>query len=301
MTKGDFSSWMDQRERTGGADDDGADEGTSFFGVSVPASLTLAGFRGQLSSIHENFSNQLQELSGTLPEAGPLSAAFRQRVTHAIYLLFAAAGFGVLAVFVGLPTLILRPAKFVICMTLSTLCLAGSVIVLQTPSVFVANLVKGASVFKGSSAASSHHDSPLFCCIAGGPAQAAPVVLLLTSLVGTAYVTVVVHRYLAVLAAGALQVMFAFLAPSSSSSLFIVSSPHLLFAGPLTPLLLSLSLSSGAQLLAMLYYLSSFVPGGTKGVEVLLKMGLAVLRTALAPCCFVAKKSEQGLLKTLTS
>jgi hypothetical protein len=51
----------------------------------------------------------------------------------------------------------------------------------------------------------------------------------------------------------------------------------------------------------MLYYLSSFVPGGTKGVEVLLKMGLAVLRTALAPCCFVAKKSVQGLLKTLTS
>lgn len=54
-------------------------------------------------------------------------------------------------------------------------------------------------------------------------------------------------------------------------------------------------------MLAMLYYLSSFVPGGTKGVEVLLKMGLAVLRTALAPCCFVAKKSVQGLLKTLTS
>jgi hypothetical protein len=59
---------------------------------------------------------------------------------------------------------------------------------------------------------------PFFRSIAGGPAQAAPVVLLLTSLVGTAYVTVVVHRYLAVLAAGALQVAFAFLAPSSSSS-----------------------------------------------------------------------------------
>lgn len=144
MAKGDFSSWVEQRER---ADEEGGEssEGTSFLGVNLPASLSLAGFRGQLSSVHENFSNQLQELSGTLPEAGPLSAAFRQRVTHAIYLLFAAAAFAVLAVFVGLPTLILRPAKFVICMTLSTLCLAGSVIVLQKPSVFVANLIKGDS------------------------------------------------------------------------------------------------------------------------------------------------------------
>lgn len=56
-----------------------------------------------------------------------------------------------------------------------------------------------------------------------------------------------------------------------------------------------------SQMLAMLYYLSSFVPGGTKGVEVLLKMGLAVLRTALAPCLFVAKTSAQGLFRTLTS
>ena len=189
MTKGDFANWVDQRERG----ENGEEETSSFF-------PTLASLNpmASIGAIQENFANQLQELSGSLPEAGPLSAAFRQRASHAIYLLFAAAGFGVLAVFIGLPTLILRPAKFVICMTLSTLCLAGSVIVLQKPSVFIANLVKG------------------------GPSQAAPVVVLLVSLLCTTYVTVFIHKYLAVLFAGALQ------------------------------------------LLCMVYYLASFVPGGTQ-------------------------------------
>ena len=192
MTKGDFANWVDQRERGENGDDE--ETASSSFLPSLSSLNPMA----SIGAIQENFSNQLQELSGSLPEAGPLSAAFRQRASHAIYLLFAAVGFGILAVFIGLPTLILRPAKFVICMTLSTLCLAGSVIVLQKPSVFLSNLVKG------------------------GPTQAAPVVVLLISLLATTYVTIFIHKYLAVLFAGAMQ------------------------------------------LLCMVYYLASFVPGGTQ-------------------------------------
>ena len=192
MTKGDFANWVDQRERGENGDDE--ESASSSFLPSLSSLNPMA----SIGAIQENFSNQLQELSGSLPEAGPLSAAFRQRASHAIYLLFAAVGFGILAVFIGLPTLILRPAKFVICMTLSTLCLAGSVIVLQKPSVFLTNLVKG------------------------GPTQAAPVVVLLISLLATTYVTIFIHKYLAVLFAGAMQ------------------------------------------LLCMVYYLASFVPGGTQ-------------------------------------
>lgn len=229
MTKGDFANWVDQRERTENGEDD--DASTSFMGQMAQFNVLA-----QMGSIQENFSNQLQELSGSLPGAdGPLSSAFRQRLTHAIYLLFTAVVFGLLAVFVGLPTLILRPAKFVICMTLSTLCLAGSVIVLQKPSTFLTNVIKG------------------------GPTQSAPVVALLVSLLATTYVTIFIHKYLAVLFMG------------------------------------------GVQALCMVYYLASFVPGGSKGVLVLGKMGFAVLKTAATPCLFVVRKAVGGCIRTLTS
>ena len=175
MTKGDFANWVNQRERAENGEED--DSSTSLMGQIAQFNVMA-----QMGSIQENFSNQLQELGGSLPGAdGPLSSAFRQRLTHAIYLLFAAVAFGLLAVFIGLPTLILRPAKFVICMTLSTLCLAGSVIVLQKPSTFMSNLIKG------------------------GPTQSAPVVALLLSLLATTYVTIFVHKYLAVLFMGGVQ------------------------------------------------------------------------------------------------
>jgi hypothetical protein len=44
---------------------------------------------------------------------GPLSAAFRARVTYAVYLIIAAVGFLILGIIIGIPTLILKPAKFV--------------------------------------------------------------------------------------------------------------------------------------------------------------------------------------------
>eukprot|EP01041_Mallomonas_annulata_P000338 gene338-605_t len=138
---------------------------------------------GQVQSIQDSFTSQLQELSGSLPDAGPLSAGFRKRIKYSIYLLFGAAIFAALAIVIGIPTIVLRPSKFVICITLSTILAASSVIVMQKPSVFFGNLLKG------------------------GPVKAAPmIVLILTSLL-TIYLTIFVHKYLVVIAAAGIQVL----------------------------------------------------------------------------------------------
>jgi hypothetical protein len=190
---------------------------------------------GQLGAIQDNFTNQLSELSGNLPDAGPLSAAFRKRVKHSMYLLFASITFGALAIVVGLPTLVLRPSKFVICMSLSTLCGAGSVIVLQKPTTFLSSLLND------------------------GPSKSLPVVLLLVSMVVTIYVAVFIHKYVFVVVAG------------------------------------------GAQIGCMLFYLASFIPGGSRGLQVLLRMGYAIIKTALTPCFFVAKKAVGSFVRTVMS
>lgn len=223
MSKGNhFSSWVDQQRNAELVVDE--EEGGS----------SSSSFLGQLSAIQDSFTNQMSELSGSLADA-PLSAAFRARVTHSIYLLGISVIFGLLAIFIGLPTLILRPAKFVICITLCTLSAAGSVIILQKPAVFFSGLLKN------------------------GVMNALPVILLFTSMIFTIYCTVFIHRYLVILFAG------------------------------------------GVQLLCMAFYLASFIPGGSRGLIVLLKMGYAVLSTAMKPCVFVVKKSIASLLRTVMS
>lgn len=167
-SNGSFSAWLAQSQQ---AAQDPQDQEKS------------EGMLGQLGSIRDSFATQLEGLTGNLPEAGPLSAAFRERLTLAIYLLLAAVGFAALAFFVGLPTLMLRPSKFVLCLSLATLCAAGSVIVLQKPSVFIASLVSG------------------------GWANAMPVCVLIAAQLITIYVTVFVHRYTMVLLAAGLQVL----------------------------------------------------------------------------------------------
>lgn len=221
MSKGsNFSSWVEQQRNAESAADEEDGNSPSIF--------------GQLSAIQDSFTNQLSELSGSLPDA-PLSASFRLRVTHSIYLIGVSLVFGVLGIVVGLPTLVLRPAKFVICMTLCTLSAAGSVVVLQKPSVFLYNLLNG------------------------GVRNAIPVALLFLSLLFTVYATIFIHKYIIVIFAG------------------------------------------GIQMLCMVFYLASFIPGGSRGLMVLLKMGYAVIRTAITPCVFVAKKSVASLTRTLMS
>eukprot|EP01033_Poteriospumella_lacustris_P017739 gene17739-12707_t len=149
----------------------------------------------QVWGLQDSMISQLQGFAQSLPEAGPLSESFRVRLTQAIYLLLGAAVFGVLTVIIGLPTLLVRPSKFVLCMTLTTGLAAGSVVVLQKPSVFFAKLM---------------------------------------SELVTVYVTIFVHKYVLILAC------------------------------------------AGLQLLALLYYLSCFIPGGAAGLQLILRMSFTI-------------------------
>jgi hypothetical protein len=216
-----FSDWLEKQKAAERGENNPPEQQVSIF--------------SRLTSIQDSFTNQLQELSGSLPEAGPLSASFRARITNAIYLFIASGVFAVLAVVIGVPTLVVRPIKFVLCMTISTLLAAASVVVMQTPSVFVSNI------------------------FAGGVTAALPVVLLLLSLLFTLYVTIFVHRYLSILFAGALQAI------------------------------------------CMLYYLASFIPGGTQGVMVLLRTTYAVALTAATPIYYMAKSAVIAILSKLCS
>lgn len=164
-----FTAWLEEKNNESDTENN-EDEGES--------SLSLL---GQVYSIQETLTSQMQELSGSLPDAGPLSAGFRKRLRYSIYLLFASAIFLALALLIGLPTLILKPSKFVICITLSTILAAASVIVLQKPSVFLSNLIKS------------------------GVVKALPVILLLTTSLGTIYITVFIHRYIFVILAACIQ------------------------------------------------------------------------------------------------
>jgi hypothetical protein len=157
----------------------------------------------QFGAIQDSFTNQLQEMSGVLPEAGAMSSAFRARMVQAIYLLAASGAFALLTVFVGLPTLLVRPTKFVICLSLSTLLAASSVVVMQKPSVFMAGLV------------------------AGGVEKSGPVALLAMSMLFTLYISIFVHRYMAVIFAAGVQLLcllfyLAFFIPGGTAGVVVL-------------------------------------------------------------------------------
>lgn len=222
-----FKDWMEEQKRL---EENGG-------GLDVESQSTTFLLIGQsMNHIGDSVTSQFQELSGMLPtEAGPLSAAFRQRMIYSIYLLIASAGFGTFAFFVGLPTLIVRPAKFVVLMTLSTVCATSSVIVMQKPSVFFSNLINS------------------------GPDKFIPVALIFISMIFTLYVSIFIHKYVLVIFAAVLQVF------------------------------------------AMLYYLSSFVPGGTNGLIVLLKTGSQIVYTMLLPVRICCRQGIRSAAKSLFS
>jgi hypothetical protein len=171
-----FSNWVDQQRA--------AEEGKPLVedGSQEESWYSIGGISKQLTSLQDNVSNQLQELSGQIPEAGPLSAAFRARVTNAMYLLIASVVFLLLAIFIGIPTIVFRPSKFVVLLSLSTLCAAGTVIVMQTPSVFLSSL------------------------FSGGVTNSIPVISLLASVIFTLYATIFIHRFLLTILCGVVQV-----------------------------------------------------------------------------------------------
>lgn len=213
-----FSSWLDAQKHDGEKEQE------------PEPSMWM-----QLGSIQESFVGQLQDLAGSLPDAGPLSSAYRTRLLHAIYLLGAAIAFAILTVVIGIPTLVLRPSKFVLCLTLTTVFAASSVIVMQRPSVFISEL------------------------FAGGINRVLPVGLLAFSTLFTFYSTIFVHRYIVTLAAGAVQTA------------------------------------------CLLFYLASFIPGGTKGLLVILRMLYTIVYTASKPFLFILQKIIQQIIRSLCS
>ena len=219
---GNFSAWMEEKQRLTDGEEDPADgEQLSYF--------------GKLFSIQEELASQMEGLSGSLPDGGPMSAAFRERVKNAVYLLLGATFFAVMAVLVGIPTILLKPSKFVTCVSLSTLCTIGAVAVMQKPAVFVQ------SIFKN------------------GVANALPMLCLVTSLIGTIYIVVFKRSYILTMIALAIQT------------------------------------------LSMLWFIASFIPGGNKGLQVLLKMGYLLIKTALNPLIFICRKGIETFISRLMS
>lgn len=216
-----FGSWVDKKNAEKDIEN----------GKVVPEVAENVSLLGQLSFIQDGFYDQMTELSGGMPD----TAEFRARLTNAMYLLLASIVFFLLAIFVGIPTIILKPSKFVLCMTLASLLCVASVAVLQKPDVFLSNL----------------HD-------AGASRMSAVGGLVLSSLT-TMYLTVFVKRYVVVLTAAGVQIFF------------------------------------------ILYFLASFIPGGTTGLRVLLKTIYVFVKTALRPLTFVCSRAISSFVSSLFS
>jgi hypothetical protein len=218
--QGSFSDWVNRKNEEANEKEE-CDEDDSLL--------------SQISSIQDSFTSQFQELSGTLPDSGPLSAAFRSRMKYTIYLLLGSIMFAILAIVVGIPTIIIRPSKFVLCVTLSTLLAVASVVVMQKPSVFIENLLS-----------------------AGFDRTASVVGLVVTSIL-TIYVTVFVKRYIVTMAA------------------------------------------TGFQILCILWFIASFIPGGKQGLGILLRTSYIFLKTVSSPMIYVCIKTVKAGISSLMS
>lgn len=58
-------------------------------------------------------------------------------------------------------------------------------------------------------------------------------------------------------------------------------------------------IAAGLQILAMLYYLASFVPGGQRGLVVLLRTASQLACTMLLPVRMCLKQGLRAFLRTL--
>lgn len=219
---GRFSDWVEEQQRreAGAAEEEGTEGGSLL---------------GRITSFPDDIATQLEGLSGSLPDSGILSSAFRARVKQSVMLLLVAVFFAVMAVVVGLPTIVLKPTKFIFCTAMSTLCAIAAIIVMQKPEVFVSNLFKS------------------------GISNAVPFLLLLTSLCVTIYVTIFMHSY--IMTMGAL----------------------------------------GMQAACTFWFLASFIPGGSKGLEVLARAGYAIVSTAIRPIIYMCSKTISMIFSRIFS
>lgn len=85
-----FAEWADSQNNTEAEEKSNT---TDYFAFSS--------VYNHINSVQDNVVTQFQHITHTLPEAGPLSAAYRTRVLQAVYLLLAAGFFGVCAIVIG--------------------------------------------------------------------------------------------------------------------------------------------------------------------------------------------------------
>lgn len=128
---------------------------------------------------------EMQRLSGSLPDAGILGADFRSRTWNAALLMLAGLFFAILAIVIGLPTLLLKPVKFIMCMSLSSTCFLASVAVLKKPSVMLQEIMESPSPFT----------------------TALPIVALVSSNMLTLYICIFHRSYMTCIFAGAQQIL----------------------------------------------------------------------------------------------
>lgn len=239
MSNGSSNSWKNGiRDDENEADLESGSLLGSNFKVDL-SSFSMESLSSGFYDFQDSLSSQVQDISSSLPQLqidmGPLGSEYRTRILKAVYLLIGAIFFAVMAVLVGLPTLIVRPSKFVLCTSASTLLTIASIVILKTPSVFIRDMFD----FQSN--------------------QSLPLFLLLGSSLFTAYTTIFIHKYIYVIAAGVMQV------------------------------------------LSILFFLASYLPGGRQGLLFVLKAIVLVLRTISTPVIFCLKKTLVMLYNKITS
>lgn len=207
-----FSTWMEQRKHKNDNDNGSGSNNEDD-----------DNWNNSLTNWKTNIASQLHTYSNILPDAstGPLSAEYRQRVEYVIYMLLLGGLFGGLAIFVGLPTIVIRPSKFVICSTLCSLCVASSIIILKKPSVFLAEIWCAILELFNCNNNNTETGST------GSGMTVFPLVFLMITNILTIYITVFYHNYLYTI------------------------------------------LASCLQCLSIIYYLLSYIPGGTRSLSML--------------------------------
>jgi hypothetical protein len=81
----------------------------------------------------------------------------------------------------------------------------------------------------------------------------------------------------------------------------VLSSFLTVYAAVIVHRYLYVIICAALQVLAVLYYLSSFIPGGAMGLKMLMKAGYTILSTLIKPFAYVCYKSTQAIFARIFS
>lgn len=215
---GNFGAWVEERERLRNGDPEVAQQNSSVWQSAMDS----------LSSVQDGFVQQMADIQGVLP-SDLTARQLRTRLKNSVLLFLASIGFFLLAVFIGLPVLVLRPHKFTFCMSMGTILMLASGVALSGPSAFCQDILRNPS--KGA--------TPAF-------------VFMCTVL--TIYVTIAWRSYIAVVCVLTLQII------------------------------------------AIVGFLISFIPGGERGLRLLLRSSISLFSSSLRWSFYAVQKGINYLI-----